>query len=67
MAYKTIKLVSVPNSFGHLDQRKQSYGQKKVENFLLCDMGKWAGGVLLPTNMAAAILMYGDLQNFKQP
>ena len=42
MAYKTIKHVPVPNlkSFG---PTKTSYGQKKLENFLLCYVGKWAG------------------------
>ena len=51
MAYKIIKRVSVPNLkwFG---PTKQSYGQKKFENFLLCGMGKWPGVVLLPTNVA---------------
>ena len=54
MAYKTIKRVSVPNlkSFGPTEK---SYRKKKLENFLLCYEGKWAGGVLLPINMAAAI------------
>ena len=41
--------------WSHLDQRKQSYGQKKLESFPLCYMGKCAAGILLPTNMAAAI------------
>ena len=55
MTYKTIKRVSVPEISSHLDQRKQSYGQKKLENFLLRYMRKWAGGVLLPTIMALTI------------
>ena len=32
--------VSVPN----LDKWKESYGPKKLENFLLPHMGKWVGG-----------------------
>ena len=47
--------VSLYQIWSHLDQRKQSYKQKKLENFLLCYIGKWAGGVLLPTNIAATI------------
>ena len=50
MAYKTIK--PVPN-LKSLGPTKTELGQKKLENFLLCYLGKWAGGVLLPTNMAA--------------
>ena len=41
MAYKTIKHVSAPN-LKSFDQRKQSCGQKKLDNFRLCYMGKWA-------------------------
>ena len=42
MAYKTITRVSVPNlkSFG---QKKTELSAKKLENFLLRYMGKWAG------------------------
>ena len=45
MAYKTIKRVSVPNLklFG---PTKTELRAKKLENFLLCYMGKLAGGVL---------------------
>ena len=28
----------------HLDHEKQSWWPKKLENFLLCYVGKWAGG-----------------------
>ena len=51
MAYKTIKCVFVPNlnSLGPTETELEN-----LENFLFCYMGKWAGVVLLPTNMAAA-------------
>ena len=35
--------VSLYQLWTYLDQRKQSYGPKKLENFLLCYMGRWAG------------------------
>ena len=51
MAYKTIQSVSVPNSnlFGSMKTQKE----KNMENFLLCYMGKWAGGHSFAPNMAA--------------
>ena len=57
MAYKRINRVSVPNlkSFG---PTKTELGAKEVGEFsimLYQYMGKWAGGVLMPTIMAAAI------------
>ena len=54
MAYKTIKRVSILNlkSFG---PTKTEVRTTEAGEFLLCYMGKWAGGVLLPTKMAAAI------------
>ena len=30
--------------WSHLDHRKQSSGAKKLQNFLLCNAGKWAVG-----------------------
>ena len=53
MAYKTIKRVSVPNlkSFGPTKTELQS---KEIGQFSVI-LGKLAGSVLLPSNMAAAI------------
>ena len=56
MAFKTTQCASVPNLklFG---PAKTELWPKKLEDFLLHYMGKWAGlvDILLPTNMAAAI------------
>ena len=43
MARKTVKRVSVPNlkAFGATETKLWA---KKLENFLLCYIGKWAGG-----------------------
>ena len=52
----TIKRASVPNlkSFG---PTKTELRTKEVgELSFLCYMGKWAGGVILPTNMAACAI-----------
>ena len=43
MACQTIQGVSIPN-LKFLDQSKQSYGPKKLEHFLLCNIEKWIGG-----------------------
>ena len=45
-------------------KKKQSYGQKKLENFLLCHMRKWAVCISYPPTW---LLQYGDFQNFEQP
>ena len=58
--------VSLYQILSCLDQQKQSYGPKKLEDFLLLHMGNWAGAILLPINMATAILMYGDVLNFER-
>ena len=42
IAGKTIQCVSVPN-LNLIGIMKQSYSPKKLEDFLLCNMGKWAG------------------------
>ena len=58
MAYKTIKRISVRNltSFG---PTKTELGAKKIGKFPIMLYGKmgWAVGVLLPTNIAATILV----------
>ena len=66
MAYETIKRVPVPNlkSFG---PTKTELRGKEVRESSFTLYGKMGWGVLLPTIMAAAILMYGDFQNFEQP
>ena len=33
--------VSLYQIYSHLDKRKQTYRSQKLENFLLCYMGKW--------------------------
>ena len=43
MACKSIQRVSVPNMKLFVPI-KQSYGPKNLENFLLCNRGKWVGG-----------------------
>ena len=54
MAYKTTKCVCVPNlkSFG---PTKIELRAKEVGEFSIIYKGKWVGGVLLPTIMAAAL------------
>ena len=59
--------LSLREIWSYLDQQKQNYGAKKLENFLLCYMRKWVVAILLPTNMTAAIEMYQDLSNCEQP
>ena len=55
MAYKAIKRVSAQNLKLFAPTKTELWVQKKLENLLLCHVGKWAGGVLLATNMAAVI------------
>ena len=52
IACKTIQRVPVPNLKLFGPNKAQSYGPKKLEDFLLCNMGN---GILLPTIMAATI------------
>ena len=41
--------------------KKQTYGPKKSENFYYVTMGRWAGGLLLQTNMAAEQQRFSEL------
>ena len=55
MTYKIIQQVSVPN-LKLFESMKTELSAKDVGEFLLCCyMGKWVVGILLPTNMAAAV------------
>ena len=55
MGYKTIKRVSVPNlkSFGPTKTELRAKEVKELYYYVIWENG--LGGVLLPTNMAAAI------------
>ena len=54
--YKMMQSVPVRNfkSFGSITD----LWAKNLEKFTLHYMGKWAGGILLPSDMAAAMEMY---------
>ena len=54
MAYKTIKSVSVPN-LKSFRPTKTELQAKEVGEFSIMSYGEMGWGVLLPTNMAAAI------------
>ena len=54
----------------YLDQLQQRYGGKEVGEFsvmLYEEIGWCMVGILLPANMATAILMYGDCLNIELP
>ena len=67
MAYKTVQRVFVPNlkSSGPM---KTELWAKKLENFVLCCMGKWAGvHSFANEHDCHNITVYGDLLKFEQP
>ena len=55
ISYKTIKRVSVPNLKSFRPTKTELLAKEVGEFFYYVTWGKWTGGVLLPTNMAAAI------------
>ena len=62
-----INLLQISIYLSYLEQRQQSNRSKKLNNFLLCHMGTWAGGHSFAYQHSCHnIYEYRDFPNFEQ-